>query len=117
MRKIYLAGPMTDIPHFNFPAFMAAAKKLREDGSIVFNPAESDKEVYGEDFGKDNAKGSVEQAVKEAGFSLRDVLAKDMWWICKHATAIALLPGWENSKGAKAEWALACALGLEMIYL
>ena len=51
------------------------------------------------------------------GFNLREALADDCEYICRNATAIALLPGWENSKGARAEHALAVALGLECIYL
>jgi Domain of unknown function (DUF4406)/Domain of unknown function (DUF6378) len=41
MNKIvYLSGPMTGIPEYNFPAFNAAAKKMREAGFDVLNPAE-----------------------------------------------------------------------------
>ena len=42
--KVYVAGPMRGIPEFNFPAFFAAADKLRGDGFAVFNPAERDNE-------------------------------------------------------------------------
>lgn len=38
---IYLCGPMTGLPEFNFPAFHAAAQALRESGYTVFNPAEN----------------------------------------------------------------------------
>jgi len=115
--NIYLAGPMTGYPQFNFPAFMAAAKKLRAQGRTVFNPAENDMEVHGEDFGKDNDTGDVALAEETAGFSLRDALKTDLSWICDNADGIAMLPGWEDSKGAKAEHALAYALGLEMYYM
>lgn len=116
--KVYIAGPMSGIPEFNFPAFYAAADKMRADGHIVFNPAERDMERHnGIDISKGNETGCQETAAKEHGFSLRDALADDTWWICKEATAIAMLPGWENSKGARAEHALSVALGHEIIYL
>lgn len=38
--KIYIAGPMTGLPAYNFPAFHAAAKAWREAGWEVVNPAE-----------------------------------------------------------------------------
>lgn len=114
--KVYLAGPMQGLPEFNFPAFHAFAAKLRADGFDVFSPAEKDIERTGKDISKGNATGCHVQAAAD-GFNLRDALADDTWFICKEADAVALLPGWENSKGAQAEWALARALGLVMIYL
>ena len=36
---VYIAGPMTNIPHFNRPAFIAAAKRLSRRGDIPLNPA------------------------------------------------------------------------------
>lgn len=113
--RYYLAGPMRGIPEFNFPAFMAAAAKLRAEGHEVFNPAEKDIERHdGVNISEGNATGDVEVAAKEHGFDLRVALGQDLAWICAAAEAIALLPGWENSKGAMAEFATACALGLQV---
>lgn len=109
MTRLYLAGPMTGIEHYNFPAFDAAAKQLREAGHTVFNPADNDRE-NGFD-GKSAAGDPVEAAAK--GFNLREALKQDLSWICDHAEGIALLPGWEESKGARTEVALAHALGIE----
>ena len=116
--KFYLAGPMTGIANFNFPAFNAAAAKLRAGGHEVFNPAERDIERHGGvDISADNHAGDPALAAKSHGFSLRDALADDAAFICKVADAIAMLPGWENSKGARAEHALAFALGHQITYL
>lgn len=112
--KIYLAGPMRGIPEFNFPAFHEAAAALRELGHTVFSPAEKDNERHGTDISKGNAIGCEKQATAEHGFSLREALALDLDFICREADAIALLPGWQNSKGATAEHATAVALGLEV---
>jgi hypothetical protein len=109
---------MTGIPHFNFPAFNLAAQRLRGAGHEVFNPAERDIERHGGvDIGAENSTGCAAFAAEKHGFSLRDALADDTAYICKEADAIAMLPGWENSKGARAEHALAFALGHTIIYL
>lgn len=118
MKRVYLAGPMRGIPEFNFPAFHAAAAQLRAEGYEVFNPAERDEA----DFGKVPApKGCEHQFAADVGLTTeqlrRRVFAADTAWICDHADAIALLPGWENSKGARAERSLGEALGLEVIVL
>lgn len=115
--KIYLAGPMTGIPEFNFPAFDEAAARLREGGHEVFNPADNDRAKLGADFAKDNKTGDQTVAAQNKGFSLRHALRDDTQFICMEAEAIAMLPGWENSKGARAEHALAYALGHRIIYI
>lgn len=115
--KVYLAGPMSGIPYFNFPAFHAAAAKLRAEGHIVFNPAEQDCKRYGTDISANNLTGSIDQAVRDHNFSLREALAEDTSYICREADAVALLPSWEKSSGARAEWALALPLRLGIIYL
>lgn len=115
--KVYLAGAMRGIPEFNYPAFHDAARLLRSAGHEVFSPAEADMEVYGTDISKGNVNGCEAQAAKDHGFDIRKALGIDLAWICAHAEAIALLPGWENSKGAKAERATAEALGLKIIDL
>lgn len=115
-RKIYIAGPMRGIPFFNFPLFNQVAESLRFQGWEVFNPAERDQEVHGTDISAGNAEGSEQQAEQDHGFDLRRALADDTSWICLHADAIYMLPGWENSKGAIAEHSLAYALGLDIFY-
>lgn len=93
--RLYLAGPMRGIEDFNYPAFKAAAAFLRDQGHFVFNPAE-------------NTRSDSE---------IRQCMAIDTAWICNCADGIALLPGWENSKGAKAELALAEAIGITVLFL
>lgn len=112
--KIYVAGPMRGIAEFNFPAFHGAAAALRAEGHEVFNPAERDIEHHGVDISKGNATGCEELAAKQHGFNLREALCDDLTFICLHADAVAVLPGWEKSKGAQAEVATANALGLRV---
>ena len=105
--KIYLAGPMRGIPEFNFPAFHRAAKKLRDHGYDVFSPAEKGEEVQVTD--DPNLQESIDFR--------RRVFALDMAYIAEHADTVALLPGWERSSGARAERALAEAIGLNLMVL
>ena len=113
MKRIYIAGPMRHYRDFNFPAFHAAAAQLRAQGHFVFNPAEHDESVYGVGF----AKSETGDLADLPQFNLRKALAEDLNFIITEATAIAMLPGWEFSKGANAELAAARAIGLEEIYL
>ncbi len=108
---------MRGIPEFNFPAFYRYAAALRAQGYEVFNPAEKDNQRHGTDISKNNPTGSEEVAAAQHGFNLREALHDDLRYICLEANAIALMPGWQNSKGAKAERATAEALGHEIMEL
>ena len=92
-RRVYVAGPMTGLPEYNFPLFNATAARLRSEGWHVENPAEH---------------GHVDGA----GWS--DYLR---WDISRIATcgAIYLLPGWSKSKGATLEVHIAGVLGLQVL--
>ena len=92
MKRIYIAGPMTGLPEFNYPAFNAEAARLRALGYHVENPAENPAP----------ASGAWEDYMKMA---LRQMLTCD---------TVAMLPGWGKSKGALIEYSLAKTLGLEL---
>ena len=114
--KIYLAGPMRGLPNFNFPAFDTAAAKLRSQGHTVFSPADHDREVNGPEI-EHNPTGDEAICAAKFGFDIRQALGADLAWICTHADAVALLPGWEKSKGANAERAVAIALDITVMVL
>lgn len=113
-KRVYLAGKMQGVPFFNFPAFHKAAARLRREGYYVFNPAEADIDRLGVDPSLDNPTGDVALAAERHGLSRRECLAEDLSWIALNADIVALLPGWRESSGARAEVALAEALGLEL---
>jgi len=92
MNRIYLAGPMTGLHEFNFPAFHAAAAALRATGHDVVNPAEINKDP--------NADWAA---------CLRADIAQLVT-----CDAIALLPGWINSRGATLERHIAHCLGMRI---
>jgi len=82
---------MTGLPDHNYPTFNAAAASLREQGYEVINPAET-------------AGGTIR--LPRATF-----LRIDIGYVLA-ADAIVLLPGWENSSGAKLEVMIGQAIGL-----
>lgn len=106
--RIYLAGKMRGCPNFNHQSFREATAWLRSQGHEVFSPVESSETMYGPDVYMGNPEGDEEKA----GIDGRKVFAADLAWICAHADAVMLLPGWRTSKGATAEHAVALALGL-----
>jgi hypothetical protein len=97
--KVYLAGPMSNIPQFNFPAFYAAAEELRRNGFEVVSPAELDDT---EDSGVAMASKSGDP--KSAKRSWGDFLARDVKLLADTGIqGIVFLPNWQDSKGAKLE--------------
>lgn len=84
---------MTGIANFNFPAFHSAARSLRQAGYDVVSPAE---------VSPDQSR-SWNEAMR---IDLRAMLECD---------TVALLPGWEDSKGAKIESELARIIGILVI--
>lgn len=92
---VYVSGPMTGLPDFNYPAFRRAAQRLRHLGYEVINPAET-------------AGGTIH--LPRSTFLRIDI------GYCMAADAVALLPGWSDSKGSKLEVMVAEAMDLP-IYL
>lgn len=134
--KIYLAGPMRGIARFNFPAFDEAAARGRALGHEIISPAEIDRN-HGVDEtnapmtfdhnGHSTAGPGVGPVIDLAfmrGAAARDCAAiigqKDDWGhpgegYVGGCDAVAMLPGWENSKGATGEKALAEWIGLQVL--
>jgi hypothetical protein len=94
---------MTGIPLFNHPAFDTAAERLRAIGHTVFSPAEFDR-----------AAGLGGDVKEVSNTFLRNAMRQDTDAICD-SDAIALLPGWEKSRGVAVELSLAKYLGLKVI--
>lgn len=109
MPRVYIAGPMRGLPAFNFPAFDRAAKLGRAGGWEVVSPADLDRQS-GFNESSTSAIGPAESRV----FAKRDTEAL-LSFRAEDGDAIALLPGWERSTGAKAELALAKWVGLRVL--
>jgi len=104
--RVYIAGPMRGLPRWNFPAFDAAAAYLRGRGFTVVNPAEMDREEYGD---------AIEFAAELTAGFFDEVMARDIAALAT-CDAIFLLRGWQDSRGANAELVHARAAGLRVIY-
>lgn len=100
--RLYLAGPMRGYKEYNFPAFHAAAARLRELGYEVWSPAERDEQEDGFDPKTDEAQ-PIEYYMRH---DLPPVIASD---------AIAVLPGWQQSVGARNEVQVARMCGLPVL--
>lgn len=109
--KIYIAGPMRGRYEFNFPAFIDAAARLREEGHDVFSPAERD---MNEGFLPWGMKGEMSE-LDHVGFSLRDAIAADLDYILRESEAIYLLPEWWDSSGAILELIAAKFVGAKVL--
>ena len=94
--RLYIAGPMTGLPEFNYPAFNAAEKQLWKAGfTNIFNPA---------------------SLPVNPDWGWVDYIRRDIPHLCR-CNAIALLPGWEKSKGANLELRIAEELQMQMIFV
>ncbi len=99
--KIYIAGPMRGIENWNFPMFDYAEEIWRDAGHQPFSPAQIDRVLK---YSPTTDSGCNDD-------HLRHVIQMDIACVMA-ADAIALLPGWEASRGVAVELALAQFLGL-----
>lgn len=91
-KRLYLSGPMSGLPEHNFPAFHAAAADLRAHGYDVVNPAEVNSTNPGD---------------------WSACMRADIKALCD-CDGLALMPGWENSKGAHLELHIAHRIDIEI---
>ena len=109
---IYIAGKMRGIKDFNKYAFYDAEERLTKEGFNVVNPVRLD-----EDNGIEliSETGDTNDIAGFNSLSLDAIILEDVAAILR-CDAIYLLKGWNDSKGAKAEKAIAEWKGLEVIY-
>lgn len=92
-RNLYLSGPMTGIPEYNYPYFNRVAAVIRKKyQDKVFNPAEA-------------FEGNTDLP--------RDTYLRHDIEALLNVDAIVMLPGWDESKGALLELLIAKELNLD----
>jgi hypothetical protein len=89
--RIYIAGPMTGLPEWNFPAFHAAAAAWRAKGWDVVNPA-------------DSFDGATDRPYT-------DYVREDLKRL-QTCGAMAMLPGWDSPGARGSVWEREIALTL-----
>lgn len=98
--KLYLAGPMSGLPGYNFAEFNRVAALLRRDGHEVFDPAEIDL-LCGV-----QPDLPLDHPDQPQDWSVATALENDVQAIFD-SVGIVLLPGWRKSFGACLERAVA----------
>ena len=101
---VYLAGPMTNIPGFNFAEFLRVRSQIEvKYGYRVFCPASHEIEAglvpYPEVL---DMQGTVEE-LSQFNFDKSEALRRDMNAIADAKVGTVLMSGWWNSSGARLE--------------
>ena len=107
---LYIAGPMTHRPQFNFPAFAQAAADLRRAGYAVINPAEQDS-VAVRDAALASDDGKLDGAGKIGGETWGQILGRDVQIVADEVDGVVFLPKWDESRGARLEAYVALLAG------
>lgn len=92
--KIYISGPISDMPEFNAPAFNEAALVLRNAGNDVVNPSELD---------------NAEHHQTWAHYMKRDIA------LLVFCDEIQVLSGWQGSRGATLECLIGSLLDMPVL--
>ena len=107
--RCYIAGPMTGLKNFNFPAFDKARDWLEYSGHEVVSPADIDR---AEGYVLEDEFGNVTQTDR---FNREKALRRDFAELLG-CDAVVLLPGWGQSEGALKERQLAIDSGINVWY-
>lgn len=101
--KFYLAGPMRDIEHLNFPAFMSMTERLEKLGFGVYNPARASLTFHG----IIPRKGGIvtkKELERLSSVPYEAYMSQDLNFITSSECAgVVVLKGWEKSRGAQEE--------------
>lgn len=100
-RRIYIAGPMSGHPGFNYDRFDEAEKQLVSAGYDAVFPAVL------------TQRSPIDPDALAPGITYEDCLARGIEKLGT-ADAVAVLSAWEDSPGARLEVALATLRGLDV---
>lgn len=96
--KVYISGPMTGLPKFNYPSFRRMERQLVKEGHEVVNPARTGEEDTSHLDSPEWHDYMISAVTRLSG-----------------CTAIVMLHGWEDSPGARIERDWAMRMGLSFL--
>lgn len=102
--KVYIAGKMSGLPNYNYPMFFKAEEILTRLGYEAFNPAH-------------HSGDTLEEAIATVHTDPRpwEWYLKEDIKILLGCDYIFLLPGWEDSRGARLEYHVASEVGIKIL--
>lgn len=103
MTLLYIAGPMSSIPDFNYPAFRDAERRLREVGHDVLSPTHVKLSC--------GCTGGVDLCGTKHTWSDYMRVAIQLLML---ADGVAALEDWSRSRGARLEVMVARRLGMDV---
>ena len=116
-KRVFLSGPMTGLPDYNVAEFAKAHARLKEAGAkYVYNPALT----YLCQRHDVAAAKEHQDYMLDCIHELTDRKKRSQGWetlVPKAYDALVRLPGWQDSDGARMEWEVAMACGIEIIDL
>lgn len=104
---------MSNLPHFNVPAFLAAAKEVEARGFKAQLPDNLDDPAVVKRLMK-SVDGHHDPVTNGATWG--ECLAADVILIADKVDGIAVIPGWHKSKGARLETFVAFLVGKPVVY-
>jgi len=110
--KVYIAGKMRGVKDFNKYAFNEAEKYLIGLGFDAVNPVAIDES---NNIVLVSETGDINDIIGFTQEDLKSVIRRDVEAVIG-CDAVYMLNGWETSKGARAERAIALWLGLTIMY-
>ena len=99
---LYIAGPMTHRPAFNYPAFDAAAADLRSRGYFVISPAEI-VEPNVRRLALASPDGDPRSFLRECGLPWSHFIQRNIKIVAEQVGGLILLPEWKSSYGTLIE--------------
>jgi hypothetical protein len=107
--RVYILGPMSGRPYYNFPAFDAARDKLLSMGHQPLSPADIDRKAG---FDAMKCPPDTDWHTLPDHLDVLEIIQRDVFAILFDAEGFVALPEWEKSTGARAERSLCEWIGL-----